>query len=82
MIEQHTREDALKHMRYAEELERERILIGEAVRSHRKRIRAVATSMQVDEAMPREPQPSYDWRRIVASMLLNRDEPQEIRWTS
>ena len=79
MIEQHTREDALKHMRYAEELERDRMLIEETIMSHRKRIRAVATSMQVDEAMPREPQPSYDWRRIVASMLLNRDAPPEYR---
>jgi hypothetical protein len=83
VIEQHTREDALKHMRYAEELERDRILIGEAIRSRRKRTRPVANSMQVDGFdMTQEPQLSYDWKRIVASMLLNRDKTQEIRWTS
>jgi hypothetical protein len=57
-------------------------LIGEAIMSRRKRIRAVAASMQIDETMHQGPQPSCDWRRIVASVLLNRSEPQEIRWTS
>jgi hypothetical protein len=78
VIEQHTGEDALRHMRYAEELEGDRTLIEEAIRSNQKRIRAVATLMQVDGAdLLQEPQPGYNWRRIVVSKLLNQDIPPE-----
>jgi hypothetical protein len=80
VIEQYAREDALRCIRYAEELERDRMLIEEDIRSHRKRIRAVATSMQVDgDDLLQESQPGYNWRRIIVPMLLNRDAPLEYR---
>ena len=72
MIKQYAREDTLRHKRYAEELECNRMLIVEDIRSHRKRIRAVDTSMQLDgDDLLQELQPGY--------ALANLDAPLEYR---
>ncbi len=72
MIKQYAREDTLRHKRYAEELECNRMLIVEDTRSHRKRIRAVDTSMQLDgDDLLQESQPGY--------ARANLDAPLEYR---
>jgi hypothetical protein len=68
-----TKEESLRHLNNALELEMDRLHRAEAMTQRRARLRAISRSIMEERSATAEMPPDHDWRKVLVSVALNRD---------
>lgn len=68
-----TKEESLRHLRNALELERDRLHLAEAMTQRRARLRAISQSIMEERSATAEMPSDHDWRKVLVSVALSRD---------
>ena len=72
-----TKEESLRHLRNALELERDRLHLAETMTHRRARLRAISQPIKEKKSATAETPSDHGWRQVLASMALNKDrEPK------
>ncbi|MCK4582367.1 hypothetical protein KAU18_03555 [Candidatus Bathyarchaeota archaeon] len=68
-----TKEESLRHLRNALELEMDRLHLAEAMTQRRARLRAISRSIMEERSATAEMPSDHDWRKVLVSVALSRD---------
>ncbi len=68
-----TKEESLRYLRNALELEMDRLHLAEAMTQRRARLRAISRSIMEERSATAEMPSDHDWRKVLVSVALNRD---------
>jgi hypothetical protein len=68
-----TKEESLRHLRNALELERDRLHLAKAMTQRRARLRAISRSIMEERSATAEMPSDHDWRKVLVSVALSRD---------
>lgn len=68
-----TKEESLRHLRNALELEMDRLHLAEAMAQRRARLRTLSGSIMEERSATVEMPSDHDWRKVLVSVVLNRD---------
>ena len=67
-----TKEESLRHLRNALELEMDRLRLVEAMTQRRARLRAISRSSMEERSATAEMPSNHDWRKVLVSVALSR----------
>jgi len=68
-----TKEESLRHIRNALELEMDRLHLAETMAQRRARLRTLSGSIMEERSATVEMPSDRDWRKVLVSVVLNRD---------
>ena len=68
-----TKEESLRHLRNALELEMDRLHLAEAMAQRRARLRVISRSIMEERSATAEMPSDHGWRKVLVSVALNRD---------
>lgn len=68
-----TKEESLRHLSNALELEMDRLHRAEAMTQRRARLRAISRSIMEERSATAETPSDHDWRKVLVSVALDRD---------